>query len=100
MSEAGLGKILPMQDCISIHISLLLFQLGGPQEPPIHINTYLKPLVDDLLDLWEGVSFTHEGSQHVMRAAVTADLPAMRKVTQYLGDVMSVTISARSTMHL
>lgn len=70
--------------------SILLNNLGiipGPHEPSGNINTYLKPLVDDLVDLWRGVPLC-EGSQHIMRAAllsVTTDLPAMRKVSQFLG---------------
>ena len=68
--------------------NFILGILPGPNEPSVHINTFLRPLVDDLLNLWEGVPFVYEGSRHVMRAAltaVTADLPALRKVTQFLG---------------
>lgn len=58
--------------------------IPGPHEPPGNINTYLKPLVDDLISLWIGVSF----GKHTIRAAVmvmTADMPALRKLTQFLG---------------
>ena len=60
--------------------NFILGILPGPNEPSVHINTFLRPLVDDLLNLWEGVPFVYEGSRHVMRAAlmaVTADLPAL-----------------------
>ncbi len=43
--------------------------------------------MDDLLELWEGVPLDCEGCP-TMRAAlmaVTADLPALRKLTQFLG---------------
>ena len=73
----------------SQNIDSALFISGiipGPHEPRIDINTFLKPLVDDLLDLWDGISLTPGGSV-IMRAAllaVAADLPAMRKITQFL----------------
>jgi hypothetical protein len=50
----------------------------------VHINTYLEPLINDLIKLWKGIQI----DQEVLRAAllcVTADLPALRKVTQFLG---------------
>lgn len=61
--------------------------IPGPHEPKEHINTFLKPLVDDLLLLWEGVLLS-PGGEHTVRAAlmaVTTDIPALRKVTQFLG---------------
>ena len=30
--------------------------IPGPSEPPTTINTYLHPLVTELLKLWDGVS--------------------------------------------
>ncbi len=49
----------------------------------------LEPIIDDLKDLWKGINITTitDGTQ-CMRAAllaVAADLPAIRKVTQFLG---------------
>ena len=60
--------------------------IPGPHEPPGNINSYLEPLVDDLVDLWDGISIP--GEQLPLRAAVltaTADMPALRKLTQFLG---------------
>ena len=34
---------------------LLIGLIPGPSEPPLTINAYLDPLVDDLLLLWKGV---------------------------------------------
>lgn len=69
---------------------LILFVVGiipGPHEPPTHINNFLQPLIDDLLSLWNGVQL-FPGSSETLRAAlvtVSADLPALRKITQFLG---------------
>lgn len=29
--------------------------IPGPKEPKLHVNSFLDPLVDELLQLWEGV---------------------------------------------
>ena len=45
-------------------------------------------LVDDLLNLWNGIPLNNCEGTPTMRAAllaVTADLPALRKITQFLG---------------
>ena len=36
---------------------VLLGLIPGPSEPPLNINSYLTPLVVDLLALWRGVTF-------------------------------------------
>ena len=63
---------------------VLLGLIPGPSEPPLHINTYLTPIVVDLLALWRGVSFTvADNSTATIRCAllcIACDLPAGRKV--------------------
>ena len=61
--------------------------ISGPSEPRGNINSYLKPLVGELLLLWEeGVMLRHSGSLLVpqcFKAAllcVACDMPASRKV--------------------
>ena len=63
---------------------ILIGIIPGPHEPSGNMNSFMKPLVDDLKDLWEGVPF---GSQTIRAAlmTITADLPALRKLTQFLG---------------
>ena len=62
--------------------------IPGPSEPPLNINTYLSPLVADLLQLWAGLPLKISGSsQRVVRCALLAvacDLPAGRKVCGFL----------------
>ena len=62
--------------------------IPGPQEPEQHINTYLEPLVDELLKFWEGVELTvSEDEKKKFRAAllcVVCDIPACRKVCGFL----------------
>lgn len=51
------------------------------------MNTYLQPTVDDLIELWQGLPLI-EGRTQLVRATlltVTADLPAIRKMTRFLG---------------
>ena len=66
---------------------IILGIIPGPHEPSVHVNNFLEPLVKDLLELWDGVPL-YEGCSQNMKAAllcVTSDLPALRKVTQFLG---------------
>ena len=67
--------------------SFIIGIIPGLHEPTGHINTFLKPLVDDLLNLWSGIDINDGGPQKVRAAllCVTSDLPAVRKVTQFLG---------------
>ena len=58
--------------------------MPGPSEPTLTVNSYLKPLVSDLLDLWNGVLLSVPGSNSkaIFRCAllgVSCDLPAGRK---------------------
>ena len=67
-----------------IIVGLLL----GPKEPSKSINTYLTPLVSELLSLWEGVSLrTHDAGTQLFRCAllcIGCDLPAGRKTCGFL----------------
>ena len=62
--------------------------IPGPSEPPKNINTYLAPLVSDLLRLWHGVEFsTYNAGTCVIRCAllnIACDLPAGRKACGFL----------------
>lgn len=58
--------------------------MPGPSEPTLTVNSYLKPLVSSLLDLWSGVllSVPSSNSKATFRCAllgVSCDLPAGRK---------------------
>ena len=66
--------------------------IPGPSEPPRNIHTYLSPLVDELLILWnDGIMIRHCSSQIIperFRAAlfcVACDIPASRKVCGFPG---------------
>ena len=68
---------------------ILVGVIPGPNEPKGDINTYLKPLVNELLELWTGgVMQTVAGVQVLVRAAlvcVAYDIPASRKVSGFVG---------------
>ena len=77
---------LPRQERFHKKWTMIVGLIPGPSEPKLHINTFLKPLVDDLLCLWKGLPLLKDGS--MVRAAllgVAADMPAARKVSQFLG---------------
>ena len=57
--------------------------IPGPSEPKQTINSYLYPLVQELLKLWKGVYSLSSQGVVLVRAAlicVSCDLPATRKV--------------------
>ena len=62
--------------------------MPGPSEPK-RISPFLNPLVDDLLQLWEGVRVsTNAISTFTLRAALLcfiSDIPATRKVCGFPG---------------
>ena len=63
---------------------ILVGVIPGPSEPPLNINSYLSPLVSNLLQLWTGI---HISTSQLIRAAllaVSCDLPAGRKVCGFL----------------
>ena len=68
---------------------ILVGIIPGPKEPQLHMNSFLRPLVDDLMLLWQGVPMKlSNGMQVLVRAAlicVGCDIPAARKVCGFVG---------------
>ena len=73
--------------------NMILFGLiPGPNEPPLNINSYLEPLVEELKVLWsEGMVINmpdNPGQQVHLKAGllcVACDIPAARKMCGFLG---------------
>ena len=73
--------------------NMILFGLiPGPNEPPLNINSYLEPLVEELKVLWsEGMVINmpdNPGQQVHLKAGllcVACDIPAARKICGFLG---------------
>ena len=65
---------------------MLIGIIPGPEEAQGHINSFLKPIVDDLLYLYDGSVVTQEESftSGAVLLPVLGDIPASRKVSQYL----------------
>ena len=71
---------------------ILVGLIPGPNEPPLNINSYLEPLVEELKVLWsEGMVINmpdNPGQQVHLKAGllcVACDIPAARKVCGFLG---------------
>ena len=70
---------------------ILVGIVPGPSEPPLNMNSFLKPLVDDLISLWtDGITVSSPDSPHpiTVKAAlicVACDIPACRKVLGFYG---------------
>lgn len=74
---------LPRQERYKLENIIIIGVIPGPHEPQKHINSFLKPLVDELLVMWNGCFFrsSHSGVVPVRCAliCITCDLPATRK---------------------
>ena len=70
--------------------AMLIGIIPGPEEAQGNINSFLKPIVDDLLNLYDGIKIrsvvTQEESftSRAVLLPVLGDIPASRKVSQYL----------------
>ena len=71
---------------------ILVGILPGPSEPKHDINAYIEPLVEELLDLWHGMTFKVQSASGVLSKVVkcallcvSCDLPAGRKLCGFLG---------------
>ena len=69
--------------------TILVGLIPGPSEPKHDINSYMNPLVEELLKLWSGIEFNVAGAgKKKIRCAllcIACDLPAGRKVCGFLG---------------
>ena len=64
--------------------------IPGPREPKRDVNSYLRPLISELLDLWNGMPMEviGEDKKRNIRCAlicVACDMPASRKTCGFLG---------------
>ena len=76
---------------------ILVALIPGPSEPSHDINTLLDPLVDELSQLWEGVTMEIKTGLSVVKEVVrcallccACDLPAGRKVCGFLSHSASL----------
>lgn len=59
----------------------LLGLLPGPEEPNLTVNSYIDPLVSDLLEFWDGVDLTvNRFGERKIVCCASCDLPAGRKL--------------------
>ena len=67
---------------------LIVAVIPGPREPPLTMNSYLSPMVAELIQLWHGIPMKiHRCGERTIRAAllsVACDLPASKKVCGFL----------------
>ena len=62
--------------------------IPGPTEPSVTINSYLRPLVDELNKLWKGVTMKIPNGEKTIHAALLCtgcDIPAGKKLCGFKG---------------
>lgn len=68
--------------------AILIGIIPGPHEPKLNINSFLMPLVEELLQFWNGIQLSICGKDVLVKAGVlcvACDLPAGRKTCGFLG---------------
>ena len=69
------------------HENIVVGVIPGPSEPPTTINSYLHPLVTELLKFWDDVQLTIHGKGRCLVCAgllcVGCDLPAAQKLVAF-----------------
>ena len=80
---------LPREERYNSENIILTGVIPGPREPKKTMNSYLRPLVDELKILWDGVVMNcASGTPLIVRAALlctSCDIPAARKVSGFVG---------------
>lgn len=83
---------LPREERFKPENIILAGIIPGPKEPQSTINSYLAPLVNELITLWDGVQIPCTLPDHpssvIIRAClmvVCCDLPAVRKLCGFAG---------------
>lgn len=76
---------IPRSERYKLENVIIVGTIPGPREPKKHVNFYLKPLVEELLELWNGTLLKTSSLFGIVpvRCAlicVSCDLPAIRKV--------------------
>ena len=79
---------------------MLLISINpGPQEPKLHVNPFLEPLVEELLKLCNGIEMvTTEGNELVCALLLchSSDTPATRKMAGFVGHIALKSFVTRS----
>ena len=84
---------LPRSERFKKENVILVGLIPGPTEPPVHMNSYLSPLIDELQTLWtDGIVVTSPDFSDAVsvKAALicsACDIPACRKVLGFLGHI-------------
>ena len=70
---------LPREERFKPENVIIVGIIPGPKEPKGDVNSFLKPLVDELIDFWDGVIIV------VALLALCCDVSAARKCGGFAG---------------
>ena len=80
---------LPRHKRFKLDNVIIVGCIPGPNEPKLSVNSFLKPLIDDLMELWHGTLIKSGSafgvtSVRCMLTSISADLPATRKLCGFM----------------
>jgi len=95
-SEYSLGAIyltilnLPREYRHLWEYTILVGVIPGPKEPSLNVNTFIRPLVNELIEFWSGLLLNEPGisGRVVYKMAllgISNDIPATRKFGGFIG---------------
>lgn len=67
---------------------MIIGVIPGPHEPKKHINSFLGPLVSELLEFYSGIWLMTSAGKQIIRCVLvcqSSDIPATRKAAGFLG---------------
>ena len=68
--------------------NVMIIGIPGPKEPKKHINSFLGPLVSELLEFYSGIWLTTSAGRQFVRCVLvcqSSNIPATRKAAGFLG---------------
>ena len=80
---------LPRHKRFKLDNVIIVGCIPGPNEPKLSVNSFLKPLIDDLMELWHGTLIKSGSafgvtSVRCMLTSISADIPATRKLCGFM----------------
>ena len=80
---------LPRHKRFKLDNVIIVGCIPGPNEPKLSVNSFLKPLIDDLMELWHGTLIKSGSafgvtSVRCMLTSISADIPATRNLCGFM----------------
>ena len=85
---------LPRTESFEFENSLIIGIIPGPKEPRVHVNSYIRPKIEQLLLFWEGQLVREHGSighsfYRMALLAVSSDIPVQENLEDFCPSMLN-----------